>query len=112
MNDNKQCTKCKETKPRSEFSANPQATDGLQSQCKECKAEAQRDRRKDEPKEVHNAKMQAYKAGMRKDKCACCGSPIEGHGICPRCMDAIKVLGGSPATLKQAAKALKWVQEQ
>ncbi|MFI8830533.1 hypothetical protein ACIGPN_05810 [Streptomyces afghaniensis] len=56
--------------------------------------------------------MQAYKAGMRKDKCALCESPIEGLGVCGQCRGDMEALGGTPEALKRAAKALKWVLEQ
>ena len=108
----KACTKCGEVKPLEDFPADSSRTAGYQSECKVCKASAARDRRAQTPREVQNARMQAYKAGMRKDKCALCASEIQGLGICESCMSAIKALGDSPEALKKAAKALKWVQEQ
>jgi 5-methylcytosine-specific restriction endonuclease McrA len=46
MNNTKQCTKCKETKSRSEFYKDKTKKDGLDSRCKPCKSEYQQERAK------------------------------------------------------------------
>ena len=108
----RRCARCRQTKPLEDFPLSPKEPEGRGYRCKECKAAVMRDVRAEQPREERNAQMQAYKAGMRKDKCALCGSAVDGYGICDSCMAAIKVLGDSPEALKRAAKALKWVQEQ
>lgn len=107
----KRCTKCEETKPLADFSRDPARSDGLSSWCKPCRAEAQAERRAVTTPEQRAAAMRAYKAGFRKDKCATCGNPVEGLGVCEPCRAAMKQLGDSPEALKLAAKALKWLQE-
>lgn len=107
----KTCTKCGKEKEAEEFPLAPSRTDGRGSACKACKATEQRDRRAEQPREERNAQMAAYKHGMRKDKCAVCGSAIDGHGICAACWQAIEALGGTSADLKRAAKAVKWLKE-
>ena len=42
--DPKKCTKCKEHKPRSEFTSHAVSKNGVQSQCKKCYAETRRDK--------------------------------------------------------------------
>lgn len=87
------CPRCGVAKPEADY---PAGGVNRFARCSRCKAD----------------EMQAYKAGIRKDRCAVCAGPISGLGICSRCMDAIRVLGGSPDALKGAAKALKWVQAE
>lgn len=109
------CIHCRKTKPLEVFHSNPTATGGVGNVCKDCHrplhAANRRKVRAGVPAEEKAREMAAYRAGMRKDKCAVCGSAIEGHGICDACMDAVAVLGGSPDALKRAAKALKYVQD-
>jgi hypothetical protein len=40
-----------------------------------------------------------------------CHTAIDGRGVCDTCRAAMKQLGDSPEALRQAAKALKWLQE-
>ena len=88
----RKCPRCGEVKPVSEY---PAGGTNRFDRCSACKA----------------SEMAAYRAGIRKDKCAVCASAIVGHGICDDCMLAIGRLGGTPEDLKRAAKALKWLQE-
>jgi hypothetical protein len=53
--------------------------------------------------------MQAYRAGIRKGKCAVCASAIEGEGLCSRCQAAVYVLGDLEG-LKRAVKAVKYLE--
>ncbi|MFF8942830.1 hypothetical protein ACF1A5_11260 [Streptomyces sp. NPDC014864] len=86
------CPRCGEAKPVSEY---PAGGKNRFDRCSACKA----------------GEMRAYKAGFRKDRCAVCADKVEGHGICPRCLEAIRVLGDSPEALKRAAKALAYLRE-
>jgi hypothetical protein len=90
MTDTRPCPGCGEAKPAEDFVA-----DGTHYRCREC-------RRRD---------AVAYRAGMRKDACAVCARPIVGDGICQRCWEAIRELGGLDG-LKRAARAVKYVQEK
>lgn len=103
MTDTRQCTECEQTKPLTAFGSTPGR--------KTCSACRQRAARATIPREDQNAQMRAYKAGMRKDKCATCAGPITGLGVCSRCQEAMDTLGGTPEALKAAAKALKWLQD-
>lgn len=40
----KRCARCKETRPRADFFANPRATSGLSSYCRDCQREYMRER--------------------------------------------------------------------
>jgi hypothetical protein len=59
-------------------------------------------------RERRRVAMQAYRAGMRLDKCAVCGGAVEGHDICYPCRDHIRMLGGLEG-LKRAARAVKYL---
>jgi hypothetical protein len=63
------------------------------------------------PAEEKAAAQAAYRAGMRKDKCAICRGPIEGYGICGACEDHVRALGGLDG-LKQAVRAVRYLQEE
>jgi hypothetical protein len=67
--------------------------------------------RSETPLEELAAKQAAYRAGMRKDKCAICGGPIEGQGICMRCEGHVMALGGLEG-LKQAVRAVRYLQSE
>ena len=70
MTESKTCTKCGETKPLSEFYGNSaRASDGLNSQCKECKLASFAKRRHDRPFEasVNNARRRSVKTGVPFD---------------------------------------------
>lgn len=108
MSEQRTCRVCREVKPLTAFALTGKG-DQREQRCKECKALALREARAEQSQDERNAAQAAYRAGMRKDRCAVCASTIEGHGICPRCMDAIKVLGGRPDDLKRAAKALAYL---
>jgi len=105
-----QCRTCRADKPLSDFSANETSATGYSHQCKDCKAAETRARRKNIPAEDKAESMRAYRAGIRKDKCAVCGSTISGHGICDQCADAVATLGGL-AGLKQAVRAVRYLVE-
>jgi hypothetical protein len=92
------------------FPLDPHTPDGYGYHCKECKASAARARRKSIPAEDKAEAQRAYRAGMRKDKCAVCRADIDGHGICDRCADAVATLGGVDG-LKLAARAVKYLGE-
>jgi recombinational DNA repair protein RecR len=63
------------------------------------------------PPETLAAKQAAFRAGMRKDKCAICGNSIDGHGICDICDDHVRALGGLDG-LKQAVRAVRYLQSE
>lgn len=92
MSGRRTCPRCGTEKEISEY---PAGGKNRFDQCSACKADA----------------MNAYRAGIRKDKCATCGTALVGHGICDDCMLAIGRLGGTPDALKLAAKALKYLQQ-
>lgn len=109
-----ECSVCGKTKPTREFTPRaPVAT------CVECwegdrkarQAESMRKLRAATPAEEKARAQAAFRAGMRKDKCAICGHPIEGHGICDSCDDAVHVLGGLDG-LKQAVRAVRYLEGQ
>lgn len=111
MTEQKPCTQCAKVKPLKDFGVDKRMKDGRKSSCNTCKAEKMRELRTDLDKEAHNAEMAAYRAGMRKDKCALCATPIEGYGICTRCEGAVVVLGGLDG-LKRAVKAVRYLESQ
>jgi hypothetical protein len=111
MSEARRCTKCREVKPLEAFALHPQGKNGRRAICKECQAADMREARKDETPAERNARMAAYRAGMRKDKCAVCGGAVEGHGICFHCQEHIRMLGGLDG-LKRAVKAVKYLAEQ
>lgn len=101
------CTGCGELKDASEFS---KRSDGQpRSECKVCRAAKQRQRHAEQSPEEKARKMAAYRAGIRKDRCAVCSSAIEGEGLCSRCRAAVVVLGDLEG-LKQAVRALKYLE--
>jgi hypothetical protein len=63
----KQCPKCKAIKPKSEFSSHPRNKDGLQSECKSCRAAYQRERR--EQLRLQNAERREFPEFKRCPKC-------------------------------------------
>jgi len=81
----KQCTTCKERKPRTEFYRRPSARDGLYSQCKLCHGNANRQRNKPKPS---TAKPKPKpKRQLRITECGACGE-TRGHyarGWCRPC---------------------------
>lgn len=109
-----ECSKCGETRPTREFAPGaPVATcatcwDGGKG---ERRRESMRKLRSETPLEELAAKQAAYRAGMRKDKCAICGGPIEGQGICMRCEGHVMALGGLEG-LKQAVRAVRYLQSE
>lgn len=105
----KPCTACGVVKPLEAFALSSTGKDGHRTACKECQAAEMRKQRQEQSPEERNAAMAAYRAGMRKDKCAVCGEAIEGHGICESCTTAVKALGGTPEALKRAAKAVAYL---
>lgn len=108
----KQCRICNEVKPHTQFALHKGAADGRSTVCKTCKAAEVRERRAGESQAERNAQMAAYRAGMRKDKCAVCGSAISGTGLCESCEAACRALGGASDALKRAAKAWRFLHEQ
>jgi hypothetical protein len=75
------------------------------------KAEVMRNIRAATPAEEKAAAQAAYRAGMRKDKCAICGGHVEGHGICWSCDDHVRMLGGLEG-LKRAVRAVRYLQSE
>jgi hypothetical protein len=53
-------------------------------------------------------RLAAYRAGMRKDRCAICATPIDGEGICGPCRTCCTLLGGTEG-LKKAARAWRYL---
>lgn len=53
--------------------------------------------------------QRAFRAGIRKGKCAICSSAIYGQGICGRCKALVEELGGLEG-LKQAVRAVRYLQ--
>lgn len=108
----KTCTKCGQEKPLSEYSPSRLGADGLASWCKSCRAEAQRVRQDATPAEVKAQQARRQRAGVRKGVCVSCGDAIEDEGFCARCKAAVVILGDTPETLKSAARALKYLQDE
>lgn len=106
----RQCWTCKEAKPLEAFNRDAAQPSGLSSQCKACHTRYERERRRNIPAEDKAEAMRAYRAGMRKDRCAICKAAIEGHGICDRCANAVAILGGLDG-LKQAVRAWRYLNE-
>ncbi|MGX1133175.1 uncharacterized protein (DUF983 family) [Streptomyces glaucescens] len=92
MTETRRCPRCGEHKPLDAFL--PEGVNRVYH-CKDCNRYA----------------MRAYRAGMRKGKCATCGTGIEGLGVCSPCRDAMRQLGDTPEALRQATRALKWLME-
>lgn len=109
MSQTRVCNKCGKTKPLESFSLHPTGKDGRRAACKECLAAVTREARKDETPDERNARMAAYRAGMRKDACAVCGGAIQGHGICFHCQEHVRMLGGLEG-LQRAVKAVKYLE--
>ena len=65
--DKKFCNKCKKEKLRSEFNKCSSITDGLQHQCKECRAEIQREYRKTQKGKDRDSRYNSSK--KHKDAC-------------------------------------------
>jgi hypothetical protein len=106
----KTCASCGETKPVSEFGPHTNTADGLRTYCKACHAAQAQERRASESPESRAEAMRAYRAGMRKDKCAICGGSVEGYGICSSCQDHVRMLGGLDG-LKRAVRAVRYLAE-
>ena len=66
----KTCTKCRESKPRSEFYKHPLATDGLKYQCKACAIAYNAKRREDPAVRKRDREQRQTPAGKKK----CCES--------------------------------------
>jgi hypothetical protein len=92
MNNTHRCPRCGQTKPISEY---PAGGKNRFNRCSRCKAD----------------EMAAYKAGMRKDSCAVCGTAIDGVGICVTCVECIDALGGLDG-LKRAVRATRFMQQK
>lgn len=104
------CIHCHKAKPVDDFQHSDTASGGLRNVCRDCYLEQKRRyqarmRNEVSPEEKAEA-ARAYRAGMRKDKCAVCGSAIEGHGICEQCAEAVTTLGGLEG-LKKAVRAVR-----
>lgn len=67
----KRCTKCGETKPRTEFYRSNQALDGLESWCKECRRQASRERYRPIKETVRQRRLSTYRDGLKR--CSECG---------------------------------------
>lgn len=108
----KRCTKCGESKPLSEFSPDKGVSDGHASWCRRCKADVQAAVMATVPAEDKAAAARAYRAGMRKHKCAVCGVKIkqEDGGLCDMCQECVDVLGGLEG-LKRAVRAVRYLSE-
>lgn len=105
------CTQCGETKELTEFALQATGSGGRRADCKACQAARQREVRANQSAESKAAEMAAYRAGMRKDRCAICAATISGQGICADCADLVEALGGLEG-LKRATKAVRWLDAQ
>jgi hypothetical protein len=105
---------CGTEKPATEFS--PYASvatcndDWAEAQA-ERKRQHMRDQRAEKTPEEKAAGQAAWRAGIRKDKCAVCASVIEGQGLCLDCRDLVDALGGLDG-IKRAVKAVRWLESQ
>jgi hypothetical protein len=65
---------------------------------------------RDKTNEELAAEARAYRAGMRKYKCAVCGIRIgqEDGGLCDTCQECVDVLGGLEG-LKRAVRAVRYL---
>ncbi len=112
--DTRRCARCKEVKPLEDFNLD-RKNQGRGYYCKPCKAEDARERRAAmDPEQLATQQREgskAYRAGMRKDKCAVCGTAIQGHGVCVTCEECIEVLGGLEG-LKRAVRAVRYMTEK
>jgi hypothetical protein len=109
-----ECSVCGMVKPVSRFA--PTAKVATCKGCweagrKERNAHTMRTLRAATPHEEKAAKQAAFRAGMRKDKCAICRGPIEGYGICDVCEGHVSALGGLDG-LKQAVRAVRYLQSE
>jgi hypothetical protein len=113
--DTRQCARCKEVKPLEDFPREGNKARGRGYSCKPCKAEATREARAAmDPEQLATQRREgskAYRAGMRQDKCAVCGTSIQGHGVCVTCEECIDVLGGLEG-LKRAVRAVRYMTEK
>ena len=111
------CRTCLETKPLSEWSANRRATDGLQTQCKDCRSK--RGRRDHLRKSYGLTEEQAAALLSNQDGlCAICQDAPAVHidhdhitgairgMLCFRCNAALGQFGDDPETLLRAARYL------
>lgn len=110
MSDTRKCNRCGEVKPLDDFPLRSGAYRGHGYHCKPCHAEQARERRKYIPASDKAEAQKAFRAGVRKDKCAICRTAIEGHGICDQCAEAVEMLGGLEG-LKQAVRAVRYLGE-
>lgn len=82
--DEKQCSRCSEAKPLSEFYVAATGQDGHRGDCKACAAEKARQRRADHGEHVRRQDREREQAERARDReavlshygrlCACCGS--------------------------------------
>jgi len=106
----KTCRVCGKAKPLEAFGKRKDSADGLEYDCKRCKADAQAERHRQTSPEAKAEAQRAYRAGIREDACAVCGDAIKARrGICARCQGAVDVLGGL-AGLKQAVRAVRYLE--
>ncbi|MFI2187982.1 hypothetical protein [Streptomyces sioyaensis] len=102
------CRTCHKVKALEDFPLRKDAKSGHDSQCKECLAADTRRRRAGLSLEERAEEARAFRAGMRKDKCAICGTRIQGQGICVTCEECVEVLGGLDG-LKKAVRAVRYL---
>lgn len=104
----KTCTKCGEAKPNSHFGPNRERPDGLTSWCRQCRAASELERKAEMPAEEKAEAARAFRAGIRQDRCAVCGTSMKGRGVCVTCQECIEVLGGLEG-LKAAVRAVRYL---
>ncbi|MCF3174800.1 hypothetical protein IPZ61_15925 [Streptomyces sioyaensis] len=106
--DTKTCTKCGKEKPLDAFHGITEKG-GKNSWCAVCKNERMREHRASLGPQVIADKSRKYRAGMRVNKCAICGTSIkEREGICVTCEECVEVLGGLDG-LKRAVRAVRYL---
>jgi hypothetical protein len=124
------CSRCGEQKPEEAFSVDTRWARGYASWCKECAAEDQRIRRRNNPEYTRRVNVK-HKYGLTVDEydqllskpCAICGLKAEtldhNHktgkiraGLCKRCNIAIGLLQDDSVILRAAADYLDGHEEK
>lgn len=109
-----ECRSCHQLKPCEEITPNHLVPTCFACDVKaraEAKRQNQAERRAELTPEEKAEASRAYRAGMRKDKCAVCGTSMQGHGVCVTCEECIEVLGGLEG-LRRAVKAERYLSEK
>jgi 5-methylcytosine-specific restriction endonuclease McrA len=109
----KQCSKCGETKPRTDFNRHPGCADGLRPECRAClaafnRAYRERNRERIQRARRERAELTAAERNERKRKpCPRCGGPKE-PGERRRYCEACKPLAAEEQRQRKNAGNLRW----